>query len=201
LKTVDIVVTNPPFSLFREYVAQLMGYDKKFLIIGSMNAITYKECFKHIKENKMWLGFNNGSKTYIVPSTYTQKNIEIKNGIAYTTMGNTGWFTNIDIKKRHEDLILVKRYTPEEYPKYYNYDAIEVSKTAETPMDYGGVMGVPITFLDKYNPEQFEIMGMSASAGYDAEIVGIPKIGNFKDARPLIKGKNTYARIFIKRKQ
>jgi hypothetical protein len=109
------------------------------------------------------------------------------------------WFTNLEIKKRHEDLILYKKYTPDEYPKYDNYDAINVDKTKEIPMDYDGVMGVPITFLDKYNPEQFEILGMSASAGYNSEVVGIPFLGD-KDARPLIDGKNTYARVLIRRR-
>jgi hypothetical protein len=161
------------------------------LIIGNKNAITYKEIFKLIKENKMWIGRNNGPKTYVVPPTYTQKNIEIKNGIVYTTMGNTGWFTNLNVKKRYENLILVKRYTTDEYPKYDNYEAIEVSKVAEIPQDYFGVMVVPITFLDKYNPEQFEIIGI------DRYVEDNPHYGH----RFKIKGKEIYARILIRRKQ
>ncbi len=186
LKQADIVVTNPPFSLFREYIAQLIEYNKKFIVIGSMNAITYKEIFKLIKENKIWLG-NNSVKEFLQP-----------NGVK-KTFGNILWYTNLDHKKRHEEIILYKRYNEEEYPKYDNYDAIEVSKVANIPMDYDGYMGVPITFLNKYNPEQFEIIGMSASAGYNEDIVGLPFLGD-KDARPLISGKNTYARIFVKRK-
>ena len=115
-------------------------------------------------------------------------------------MGNICWFTNIETTKRHEELILYKKYTPDEYPKYDNYDAINVDKVAEIPIDYNGVMGVPITFPDKYNPDQFEILGLSASAGYDAQIVGIPFLGE-KDARPLINERNLYARIFIQRKK
>ena len=187
LKQADIVVTNPPFSLFREYVDQLVKYNKKFLIIGSMNAITYKEIFSLIAQNKIWLG-NNQVKEFLQP-----------NGVK-KTFGNILWYTNLDHKKRHEEIILYKRYNEEEYPKYDNYDAIEVSKVANIPMDYDGYMGVPITFLGKYNPEQFEIIGMSASAGYNEDIVGLPFLGD-KDARPLISGKNTYARIFVKRKR
>lgn len=164
LKQSDIIVTNPPFSLFREYVAQLVEYKKKFLIIGNLNAITYKECFKFIKEDKMWLGYNNGAKTYLVPDSYEQDNIFVGvDGKKYAKMGNTGWYTNLDISKRHELLILYKKYSPEEYPKYSNYDAIEVEKVSEIPVDYKGAMGVPVTFLDKYNPDQFEIIGSSSN--------------------------------------
>lgn len=165
LKQADIVVTNPPFSLFREYVAQLVEYNKKFVIVGSKNAITYKEVFKLIKENKIWLGngFSNGNAFFKIPSEYAR---EWANGVYNPETGlvkfrNVGWFTNLDFKKRHENLELYKRYTPEEYPRYHNYDAIEVAKTAEIPYDYDGVMGVPITFLDKYNPDQFEILGIT----------------------------------------
>jgi len=204
LKSADIVVTNPPFSLFRGYVAQLMQYNKRFLILGSQNAITYKETFKLIKENKLWLGYDNGgTKWFQVPADYdiqTESRIKIENGVKYFSMGSIMWFTNLDTTKRHEELILYKKYTQEEYPKYDNYDAINIDKVSDIPIGYNGAMGVPITFLDKYNPDQFEIIGMSASAGYDVNIVGIPKLENFKDARPLINGKNTYARIFIKRK-
>lgn len=189
LKQADIVVTNPPFSLFREYVAQLMEYDKKFIIIGNVNAISYKECFEAIKENKMWLGYN------------CVRHFAQPDGTMYET-ARTYWYTNLDIAKRHEDIILYKNYYGNEksYPKYDNYDAINVDRTQEIPIDYPGVMGVPITFLDKYNAAQFEILGMAASAGYSPEIVGIPFIGD-KDARPLVNGKNIYARVFIKNKR
>lgn len=165
LKEADIVATNPPFSLFREYLAQLIEYRKYFVIIGSKNAITYKEIFPLIKENKIWLGngFPNGNAYFKIPDEYSR---EWASGVYNPENGlvkfrNVGWFTNLDIKKRHENLTLYKQYTPEEYPHYDNYDAIEVSKTAEIPYDYDGIMGVPITFLDKYNPEQFEILGIT----------------------------------------
>lgn len=165
LQEADIVATNPPFSLFREYVAQLVEYDKKFIIIGSKNAIAYKEIFKLIQENKLWLGngFPNGNAFFRIPAEYSR---EWANGVYDPETGlvkfrNVGWFANLDFEKRHESITLYKSYTPEEYPRYDNYDAIEVSKTAEIPYDYDGAMGVPITFLDKYNPEQFEILGIT----------------------------------------
>ncbi len=203
LKQADIVVTNPPFSLFREYVSQLIEYNKKFLILGQQNAITYKEIFKLIKENKLWLGVDNGgTKWFQVNENYdiaTESRKKIKDGQKYFSMGSIVWYTNLDNRKRNEEIILYKTYkgNESEYPIYDNYDAIEVSRVANIPKDYAGVMGVPITFIDKYNPKQFKILGMSASAGYDEEIVGIPFLGK-KDARPLIQGKNTYARVFIK---
>lgn len=205
LKEADIVVTNPPFSLFREYVAQLFEHDKKFLIIGSKNATTYKEIFKLIKDNKMWLGvgFANGNAYFKIPAENVR---EFANGVYDEKTGlvkfrNVGWFTNMDHKKRHEKIALFKKYSPEAYPQYDNYDAIEVGKLVDIPEDYDGNMGVPITFIDKYNPKQFEIIGLAASAGYDPEVVGLEKDLSFKDARPLINGKNTYARIYIKRKR
>ncbi len=167
LKEADIVVTNPPFSLFRHYVAQLIEYDKKFLILGNQNAITYKETFKLIKENKLWLGYDNGgTKWFQVPKDYdiqTESRIKIENGLKYFSMGSVVWFTNLDTTKRHEELTLYKKYTPKDYPKYQNYDAINVDKNSEIPMDYNGGMGVPITFIDKYNPDQFEIIGLGIS--------------------------------------
>jgi hypothetical protein len=167
LKQSDIVVTNPPFSLFRDYVAQLIKYGKKFLILGSQNAITYKETFKFIKENKMWLGYDNGgTKWFQVPEDYdiqTESRKKIVSGIKYFSMGSVVWFTNLDTTKRHEQLMLYKKYIPEEYQKYDNYDAINVDKTTEIPVDFDGVIGVPITFLDKYNPEQFEIIELGNS--------------------------------------
>jgi len=149
LKQADIVVTNPPFSLFREYVSHLILYDKKFLIIGNQNAISYKEIFYLIMDNKIWLGYNNNAKTFHKPDGTTQ------------TLGNTGWFTNLETTKRHENIILYKTYNETDYPKYDNFDAIEVSKVSDIPCDYKDAMGVPITFLDKYNPDQFEIIGIT----------------------------------------
>ena len=165
LKEADIVVTNPPFSLFREYIAQLMEYGKKFLIIGSLNAIHYKEIFPWIKEGRIWLGygFNAGNAFFRIP---TQDKPKYSEGVYDETTGlvkfrNCHWFTNLDHNKRHEELDLVCRYTPEEYPTYANYDAIEVSKVSDIPFDYAGAMGVPTTFLDKFNPDQFEIIGLA----------------------------------------
>lgn len=188
LKEVDIVVTNPPFSLFREYVEQLVAHGKQFLIIGNNNSVTYKEIFTLIKKNQLWLGVSPRSMTFKLPDG-SSKDV------------NACWFTNLPHKKRNEEVVLFRDYSSNEgdYPKYDNYDAIEVSRVSNIPADYAGFMGVPITFLEKYNPEQFEIVGLGASAGYSHEIVGLPFLGK-KDARPLISGKNTYARIFIQRK-
>ena len=164
LKQADIVVTNPPFSLFREYVSQLVEYDKKFVIIGHQNAITYKEIFKLIKENKIWLGFGfTGGAGHFINTQYENYATATDKKEGMIRVSGVHWFTNLDINKRHEDLILYKNYTPEEYPKYDHYDGINVDKTKDIPMDYKGNMGVPITFLDKYNPEQFEIIGLGIS--------------------------------------
>ena len=165
LKEADIVVTNPPFSLFREYVAQLVKYDKKFLIIGNQNALTYKECFKLVKENNMWLGvsIHSGDREFMIPPTYEVRSKSLRvdeKGNRYIRVVGVRWFTNLDYPQRHEDIDLYKQYTPEEYPTYENYDAINVNKTGEIPIDFEGIMGVPITFMDKYNPDQFEILGM-----------------------------------------
>lgn len=161
LKQADIVVTNPPFSLFREYIAQLEEHQKKYTIIGNMNAVTYKEIFPMIAENRLWLGYNCGHFWFAVPDTYEVKATDFKideNGQKWRRMGNICFFTNLDIEKRHEDMTLFRKYSPDVYPKYDNYDAINVDKTVDIPCDYYGVMGVPITFLDKYNPDQFEIV-------------------------------------------
>lgn len=158
LEQADIVVTNPPFSLFREYVALLMAYKKQFLIIGNQNAITYKEIFPLIARNKIWLGYNSGGQVFQVPKSFERNNTFFANGKKFAKFGNICWYTNLPTRKREEKLPLYKKYTPEEYPKYDNYNAINVDKVAEIPYDYDGVMGVPITFLDKYNPEQFEIV-------------------------------------------
>ena len=172
LTQADIVVTNPPFSLFREYVAQLVQYGRKFLIVGSRNAITYKEIFPLIKDNRMWLGVTPKGQDMLfdVPEGYAQELVatgkegsahRVVEGVVKGRLGNAAWFTNLDHEKRHEKLILYKRYSPEEYPTYDNYDAINVDRIADIPTDWNGVMGVPITFLDKWNPEQFEILGVS----------------------------------------
>lgn len=215
LKQADIVVTNPPFSLFREYVAQLMQYEKKFLIIGNVNAITYKEVFPLIKENKMWLGygFDAGNAYFSIPKdnavNYADGVFDAKTGLV--KFRNCTWYTNLDHDKRHEFLILFKRYTPEEYPHYENYDAIEVSKTADIPMDYDGAMGVPQTFLDKYCPEQFELIGIAE--GDSGKEIGLrPYDRALKKLNPSLRdgqlyymadGKpiKPYARILIRRKQ
>ena len=163
LKQADIVVTNPPFSLFRDYVAQLREYDKKFIIIGHQNATKYKEIFKLIKENKIWLGNGfKGGAAHFINKHYEDYATAGDHKEGMIRVSGVVWFTNLDINKRHEDLILYKQYISENYPKYDNYDAIEVSKTKEIPLDYDGVMGVPITFLNKYNPNQFEIVGMTS---------------------------------------
>lgn len=195
LKKCDIVCTNPPFSLFRQYVAQLFEYNKDFLIIGNVNAISYKEVFPLIKENKMWLGvssFNKGMY-FGVPDDYTYADTykfdRERNGKKVMRVSSICWFTNLDHKKRHEELVLYKKYNEEEYPKYDNYDAIEVSKVTDIPMDYYGVMGVPITFLDKYCPEQFEIVGQMMTT----------KVTEFNFGYPYIDGKKKFARVLIKR--
>lgn len=195
LTQADIVVTNPPFSLFREYVAQLIEHDKKFVIIGSQNAVTYKEIFQYFKDNKIWIGYNSGDMEFKVPDYYEKRETRFRqdeNGQKWRSLGNICWFTNLDISKRHEDLIFYKTYNPEEYPTYDNYDAINVNKVAEIPMDYKGAMGVPITFLDKYNPNQFEILGIDRPLV--EEITG--RVSRFK-----INGKEIYARIVIKNKR
>ena len=196
LKQADIVATNPPFSLFREYVAQLIKYDKKFIIIGSLNSLTYKEIFKLIQEDKLWLGygFNGGNAYFKTPyfKDFAKGVYDEKTGLV--KFRNVAWFTNLDIKKRHQDLILHKKYYQDKtlYPKYDNYDAINVDKVNDIPVDYEGAMGVPITFLDKYNPEQFEILGM------DDHRLQYP---NWRGRGPDLQGKPIYRRIIIKHKK
>lgn len=164
LKQADIVVTNPPFSLFREYVAQLVEYDKKFVIVGHQNAISYKEIFKLIKENKLWLGYGfKGGAGHFINTQYENYATATDKKEGMIRVSGVHWFTNLDISKRHEDLILYKNYSPEEYPTYENFNAINVDKTKDIPVDYDGYIGVPITFLDKYNPDQFEIIGLGIS--------------------------------------
>ena len=169
LKEADVVLTNPPFSLFREYLALLVQHKKKFLIIGSQNNVTYKETFSLIMHNMVWLGYKSGDMAFKVPENYEERDTRFwidATGQKWRSLGNICWFTNLDTTKRHEELVLVRNYTPEEYPNYANYpQAIEVSKVQDIPCDYYGEMGVPITFLDKYNPDQFEIIGSSRWLG------------------------------------
>ncbi len=198
LKQADIVVTNPPFSLFREYVEQLIKYQKRFLIIGNDNARKYQDIFKLIQENKLWPGYGR-AKEFIQPNGTIKK------------FGNIGWFTNLDVAKRHEFLTLYKKYSKEEFLTYDNYGAIEVSKVSEIPMDYKGIMGVPITFLDKYNPSQFEILGMSDNRDpnyeYRTKLYTQEDSSQYNDLNRgtviKIKGelKSTYTRLLIKAKK
>ena len=216
LKEADIVVTNPPFSLFREYVAQLIEYDKKFIIIGNQNAITYKEIFPLLKDGKMWLGYGfSGNVGFFINEHYEDyaKSSQHKEGMI--RVSGVMWYTNLDISKRHEELDLYKHYTPEEYPTYDNYDAIEVGKTADIPCDYDGVMGVPITFLDKFCPDQFDIIGMcenmdlyglktkvySSQECRDRYFELFGKNGTYDlNAAGVVKGKKVYQRILIKKR-
>lgn len=189
LKQSDIVCTNPPFSLFREYVAQLFEYEKKFVIVGNQNAITYKEIFKLIQENKIWLGYGfSGGAAHFINKYYTDYATAGDHKEGMIRVSGVVWFTNLEIQKRHEDLILYKTYHGNEsaYPKYDNYDAININKTKDIPEDYSGDMGVPITFLDKYNPDQFEIV----------------KFRKGDDDKDLcINGKCPYFRIIIRNKK
>lgn len=197
LDEADIVVTNPPFSLFREYVGFLVSHNKKFIIIGSQNALTYKEIFPLIRDNQMWLGYGFGGMAFKVPPDYEPRATRYwqdDSGQKWRSLGNVCWFTNLDIKKRHDELILVKRYNPDDYLKYDNYDAINVNKVIDIPCDYSGVMGVPITFMDKYNPAQFEIVGLIA--GNIRGLAGIPS-STGKDG-PYIDGKLKFGRILVR---
>lgn len=219
LREADIVVTNPPFSLFREYVAQLMEYDKKFLIIGNKNAITYKEVFPLIKDNKLWIGVTPMSTDLLFEFPSQSVEDVLQNGKRGSTyrivdgriLGRSPsiWFTNLDHNKRHEFMDLVCRYSPEEYPHYDNYDAIEVNKTADIPCNYPGAMGVPITFLDKYNPEQFEILGITDRGNEwglkkkDYTIDDNPKFADLNRRGAILLGGSlvsTYARLLIRNK-
>lgn len=198
LKQADVIVTNPPFSLFREYMAQLIEYAKHFAIIGNQNAITYREIFPLIRDNKVWLGYSNGHFWFTVPDTYEEKMTDFKideNGQKWRRMGNICWFTNVDIEKRHEDITLFRTYLPNAYPKYDNYDAIEVSRTANIPCDYYDTMGVPITFMQYHNPNQFLIVGATESEGKGFSnglwLGGV--------AQPMVNRKRIYKRLFIKR--
>lgn len=201
LKQSDIVVTNPPFSLFRSFVKLLMDNDKKFLIIGNTNAITYKEIFPLLKENKVWLGVQHGDMSFKVPESYPPRATRYwvdESGQKWRSMGNIEWFTNLDYEQRHEDLILYKHYISLEYPNYDNYAAINVGRVADIPMDYEGAMGVPVTFLDHYNPAQFELLGTTANGLVPDELkLPWPK----KHNNPFINGKSKYQRVIIKNKK
>jgi len=191
LKQADIVVTNPPFSLFREYIAQLFEHDKKFVVIGHQNAITYKEIFPLIKENRMWLGYGFKRNMAHFASVYEDTAADLDHKEGMIRVSGVQWFTNLDISKRHEDFVLYKTYNAKEYPRFDNFDAIEVSKTVDIPLDYRGVMAVPITFLNKYNPDQFEIVGCTYDygrpAGWDENI----------SMAPIIKGRSVYKRLLV----
>ena len=196
LKQSDIVCTNPPFSLFREYITQLMKYKKKFLIIGTWNAVAYGEIFKLIKNNKIWIGINSNRdfSGFVVPHDYSSPGEEThidEDGNKVIFTGHNCWFTNLDIKKRHEDLLCYAKYDKEKYPKFDNYDAINVNLVADIPVNYKGKIGVPISFMDKYNPDQFEIIGKMSST----------KIDEYNYGYPYINGKKKFARILIKRKR
>lgn len=216
MKEADIICTNPPFSLFRDFIALLMEHNKDFIIIGNVNALTYKEFFPFVQEGKVWMGasIHSGDREFRVPESYplnaSGSRIDDK-GHKYIRVKGVRWYTNLDYKERHEKLDLYKKYNPEEYPKYDNYDAIEVSKTADIPYDYDRVMGVPITFLDKYCPDQFEIIGMAKrGAGDPALKTKVYTKDDYKNYSDLNAGpvlmidgvlKNTYPRILIRRKK
>lgn len=191
LKEADIVVTNPPFSLFREYLAQLDQYNKQFVIVGNTNALTYKEVFRMFQVNKIRTGYTNFNvgMYFAVPDTY-EKFHHIENGKKIARVSTSCWFTNLPVRKHTENLVLYKNYTPEDYPHYDNYDAINVNTYIDIPCDYEGVMGVPITFLDKYNPDQFEIIGAMTTT----------KVDEYNFGYPYINGVKLYARILIRKK-
>jgi len=197
LTEADIVVTNPPFSLFREYVDQLVQFDKKFVIIGHQNAITYKNIFRLIQDDKIWLGYGFKGNAAHFFTHYEDHATAGDHREGMVRVSGVNWFTNLDIEKRHEDLILYKTYNPQDYPTYANFDAIEVSKTKDIPADYEGMMGVPITFLDKYNPEQFEIVGSSMTLGRPMSEIAAK--GTYQQGGPrfyLDNGNGTYRRMY-----
>ena len=194
LKDADIVITNPPFSLLREYIAQLVQYNKKFLIVGNVNAITYKDIFPLFMQGRMWLGYHSGDMSFTVPDSFEPRATRYwvdETGQKWRSLGNLCWFTNLDIVKRHEFLTLWHSYSPEAYPRYDNYDAIEVRKVELIPVDYDGVMGVPVSFLSKHNPDQFELLGDSRY--HDGQ--------DFADDIAVLNGKKLYRRLLIRVKQ
>jgi hypothetical protein len=199
LKEADIVVTNPPFSLFREYITKLVEHNKKFLVIGNVNALTTKEIFNLVKKDKIWLGINH-PKRFRVPNYY-ENGIRDEQGRNWQILGNTCWYTNLEINKRHEDLLLYKEYDSLEHVEYDNYKAINIDKVKNIPLGYKGLMGVPVSFLDKYNPEQFEIVAIDyeIKEGLFPEL--IKKDWKGKIDRGYINNKRLYARLFIKNKK
>ena len=206
LKQADIVCTNPPFSLFREYVAQLMKYEKKFLIIGRQNAITYKEFFPLLQSNQIWLGYGFKGAAAHFFSPYEDVATASNHKKDKIRVSGVNWFTNLEIPKRQEELDLVCRYSPEEYPNYDNYNAINVGKTQDIPYDYPGIMGVPITFLDKYNPNQFEIVWQASGntrASAPSSVlkeVGYKSHPEDRGGCGVVNGKRQYSRILIRNK-
>ena len=211
LDSSDVVVTNPPFSLFRDFMEILVSKEKKFLIIGNINAATYKEVFPLIRDNRIWLGasIHSGDRKFYVPDTYPLNAASCgydDNGKRYIRVKGIRWYTNLDMSQRHQGLDLTKTYNPEEYPTFDNYNAINVSRTANIPYDYPGIMGVPITFLDKYDPDQFDIL-MLANGNVRAnsnpetlKLVGYKRHENDKGGVGVINGKRSYARILIRNK-
>lgn len=194
LKEADIVVTNPPFSQFRDFITLLVKYKKKFLIIGNMNAITYKEIFPLVQNNMAWLGYHNGEMVFRVPANSEPRKNRFwidETGQKWRSLGNAMWFTNLDVMYRHKTMALTSVYSPDKYPHFDNYDAINVSRVAEIPCDYDGIMAVPLTILTKYNPEQFEIVG-EANHGSD---------NPYDLFKPLINGKEIFKRILIRKKK
>lgn len=212
LREADIVVTNPPFSKFREYVGTLMEYQKNFIIIGNVNALKYKEIFPYVISNQIWLGasIHSGDRAFFVPDDYpldaSSCGVDEATGRKYIRVKGVRWYTNLDMKQRHEELILVRKYSQEANPHYDNYNAIEISKTADIPYDYAGIMGVPITFFDKFNPDQFEIIWQASGntrASAPAEVLEQLGYTPSKEDRGgccLLNGKRTYDRIFIRNK-
>ena len=212
LDEADIVVTNPPFSLFREYLGVLIEHKKHFIVIGNINALKYKEIFPYVIANKIWLGasIHSGDRAFFVPDDYPLEaagcGIDQETGRKYIRVKGVRWFTNLDISQRHEELILVKKFDPEENPKYDNYNAFEVSKTVDIPFDFDGIMGVPLTFFDKYNPEQFEVIWQaSGNTRASAPTDVLSRLGYLPDKEDrggccLLNGQRTYDRVFIRNK-
>lgn len=193
LKRADIVVTNPPFSLFKEIVAEIRKYGKSFLLVGNQNALTYKEIFPLIQKNEAWTGYQFGEMKFRVPQSSEPRSIRYwvdDDGQKWRSLGNAMWLTNLDIERRHEQLNLIKRYSPEEYPKYDSYDAINVRRITDIPCDFAGIMGVPVTIINRYNADQFEIVG-EANHGSDNE---------YDLFKPTVNGKLLFKRILIRNK-
>lgn len=202
LKEADVIITNPPFSIFREYFSLLMKYKKDFLIVANENMVFYKEILPYFKQNKVWLGYNAGHFWFKVPEYYEEKKTDFKideNGQKWRRLGNICWFTNIDIAKRYENLILYKHYNPEDYPTYENYNAIHIHLVRDIPCDFDGIMGVPVSFMEKFNANQFEIVGHTNSGDNSPEVEAIRTDNNHRHGG-LLNGKEQYARLLIRRK-